>query len=212
MACPPCPPRQGGFTLVELMIGIALALFLSAGATKFFVDHLRSSRQLVAEMRLNQDLRATMDVVTRELRRAGYWSSALQGATSPAVANPFAAVSVSPDARSTEIAYRHGASAFDGLHLNDEVVRGHIGTWQGLTDPDAVRVTTFSVTPKPQEISLGGYCMPACTSTTPGCPSLVVRHFLVRIEARSTADRGMVRRMEQSVRVRNDEIVNPSCP
>ena len=63
---------QRGLSIVELMVGIAVGMFLVAGAVTMFVGNLTSSRQLLVEARVNQDLRATVDLISRDLRRAGY--------------------------------------------------------------------------------------------------------------------------------------------
>jgi type IV pilus assembly protein PilW len=64
---------QQGLSIVELMVGIAMGLFITAGAIKLFVDNLGSNRQLLLETRLNQELRTAADIVARALRRASYW-------------------------------------------------------------------------------------------------------------------------------------------
>ena len=92
---------QRGLSMVELMVGIALGMFLVAGASTLFVNHLDNSRRLLLEARLNQDLRATADLITRDLRRAGYWGNALQGtvatgAGSTTVVNPYRSVTPDP--------------------------------------------------------------------------------------------------------------------
>ena len=66
-------------SLVELLIGITLGLFITGAGITAFVVHLRESRSLIAQSRLMQDLRATTDLITRDLRRAGYWGDAAAG-------------------------------------------------------------------------------------------------------------------------------------
>ena len=70
------PRRQRGLTVVEMMVGFAVGLFIIGGATKLFVDYLTNNRKLLLETRVNQDLRAAADLVVRDLRRAGYWQNA----------------------------------------------------------------------------------------------------------------------------------------
>lgn len=207
--------RQAGVTLVELLVGIALSLFLVAGATTFFVEHLRSHRLMLAETQLNQDLRAVMDTVARDLRRAGYWSQAASAAQAHAqpMPTPYQDLSPARGATATVVTHDYDSSGYTGFRVNrNAVLEGRSNGWQDFTDPQSVRITSFSVSSQPQEVSLGDHCTPVCRLGQPGCPSLVVRRLLIRIEGRSTADLGIVRRMEESVRVRNDEVANPSCP
>lgn len=63
--------RQRGLSLVELLVGISVGLFVLAGATLLLSTQLGDNRRLLLETQLQQDLRATMDIITRELRRAG---------------------------------------------------------------------------------------------------------------------------------------------
>jgi len=205
--------RERGFSLAELMVGIALGLFLVAGASKFFVDYLHHSRLLLADARLNHDMRAVLDTVAREMRNAGYWDRALDGAKPAATANPYRAMTPTSTDSDSETRFDHDGSGYLGFRVDNAVLKGHLlGSWQPLTDIDSLRVTDFNVTSQAQEIPLGELCTPACAPGAAGCPSLVVRRFLIGIEAQSGADRSLVRRMEASVRVRNDEFTHPSCP
>jgi type IV pilus assembly protein PilW len=89
------PPT--GFTLVELMVGLALGLFLLAAAGLWLTSQTQAQRRTLADARLDQDLRAAADLLARDLRRAGYWGHAAttlarraQSASAPA--NPYAEV------------------------------------------------------------------------------------------------------------------------
>lgn len=79
--------RQRGFSLTELMIGSAIGLLVIAGAVQFYLLNLRATTDNLRLSRLNQELRATLDLLQNDLRRAGYWSF-MPGAESPAD-NPF---------------------------------------------------------------------------------------------------------------------------
>jgi prepilin peptidase dependent protein B len=68
-----------GVSIVELMIGLALGLFVVGGGLLMLAGFTDENRRLLLETRLNQDLRAASDVVTRDLRRAGYWNAAHTG-------------------------------------------------------------------------------------------------------------------------------------
>jgi len=82
--------RQHGLGLVELLIASAIGLFLLAGLTDFLGRSLTSSGRNFQDARLTQDLNVAMDLITRDLRRAGY-SGTAQGVTTAAgaAANPF---------------------------------------------------------------------------------------------------------------------------
>lgn len=72
----PSTPGNRGFSLVELMIALAAGLIVCSAVVAFLMSSFRSNSDYVMSTRLTQDLRNTMDLVTRDLRRAGYDESA----------------------------------------------------------------------------------------------------------------------------------------
>lgn len=68
-------PRRAarGLSIVELMVGITISLFILAGATLVLTTQLDNNRRLLLEAQLQQDLRTAADMISRDVRRAGYW-------------------------------------------------------------------------------------------------------------------------------------------
>jgi type II secretory pathway pseudopilin PulG len=66
----PARPSRG-MSLVELMVGITIGLFVVAAAATLVTAQLSDNRKLLTETQVQQDLRASMDIITRQLRRAG---------------------------------------------------------------------------------------------------------------------------------------------
>lgn len=64
--------RNSGFTLVELMVAMVAGLIVSAAALAFFFASMKSNGEYVQSTRLTQELRNTLDLMSRDLRRAGY--------------------------------------------------------------------------------------------------------------------------------------------
>lgn len=71
------PNRRGGFSLVELMIALAAGLVVSLALVAFLMSSFRSNGEYVVSTRLTQELRNSLDLITRDLRRAGYDEGAL---------------------------------------------------------------------------------------------------------------------------------------
>jgi len=73
--------KKNGFTLIELMAGILISAIILAGLYSVFFSQQKafSAQEQVAEM--NQNLRAALDLMTREIRLAGYktWTSSFDG-------------------------------------------------------------------------------------------------------------------------------------
>jgi prepilin peptidase dependent protein B len=83
--------RQHGLSLVELMIALTMGLFLLLGLSTFLSNTLKSDSSAVKLASLDQELRAIMTLMTRDIRRAGYWGSP----TFNAVSNTYSTGSLS---------------------------------------------------------------------------------------------------------------------
>ena len=81
---------QKGFNLTELMIGITVGMLIVLAATAFYVTSVRSSAETIRMTKLTNETRAIMNLMVRDVRRAGYWSDAQPGdADMPIPVNPF---------------------------------------------------------------------------------------------------------------------------
>lgn len=67
--------RQSGVTLIELMIAVLIGLIMTAAAITLYVNYLKNTSDNVALIRLNQDMRSVMDIMVRDIRRAGFVTS-----------------------------------------------------------------------------------------------------------------------------------------
>ena len=176
---------QRGLTMVELLIGMAIGLFIVAAAASLMTGNLRENRNLMIESRLMQDLRTAADLITRDLRRAGYWAAANAGvrgdAGGAALANPYTDVTpAGAPADSTSFRFSRDATENNTVDSNEQFAfrlrNGAIelqlgaGNWQALTDATTLTVTEFSVTPTTEEISLADFCAQPCAAGSATCP------------------------------------------
>ena len=67
-----CRHSQRGLSMIELMVGATIALFITAAGGTLLVGQLRDSSALMLDVRLTQELRNTSELIARDLRRAGY--------------------------------------------------------------------------------------------------------------------------------------------
>ena len=228
MATPATPFRaQCGLSLIELMIGLAIGLFVTAIGGTLLASHVRENRSLLLEARLMQDLRTAADVITRDLRRAGYWAGASSGVWSAGAAgiipNPYAAVA--PDsAASNAVSFRYSRDTTEnnvvdsneqfGFRLRNGAIEMLLGGsgWQALTDAGTLTVTTFGVTPLVERIDLQATCSKPCPTGSTSCPPRQeVRSLALLISGRSASDAGVTRSVRSQVRLRNDSITG-ACP
>ena len=64
--------KEQGFTLVELVIGLAISLILMGVAVSIFNVQRKSYSLQEQVTEMQQNVRATMDMMVREIRMAGY--------------------------------------------------------------------------------------------------------------------------------------------
>jgi prepilin-type N-terminal cleavage/methylation domain-containing protein len=67
-----------GFSLIELMVALVVGLVVSGAVLAFTLASMKSNSEYILSTRLTQELRNTMDLMTRDLRRAGYDEAALK--------------------------------------------------------------------------------------------------------------------------------------
>lgn len=223
-------PRAGrcrGVSLVELLIGLALGLFIVAAGLGLLASHLHESRALVLEARLMQDLRNTSDFITRELRRAGHWGEAGAGlwrAGHTPRPNPYQALEPGAEDR-VQLTYSRDATENHlvdpqevvGFRLRNQVVELQLGAgnWQALTDPATLQVAQLRLTPVQQALSLPGLCERPCGAAGAAglaCPPrLLVRLYELELAGHAPLDPRIQRSLQTRVRVRNDA-VEGACP
>ena len=218
---------QRGLSLVEVMVALAIGLFISAVAGTLLAAHVRENRSLLLEARLMQDLRTAADMITRDLRRAGYWAGAASGVWSAGstgtVANPYAAVAPS-SAASDAASFRYSRDSTEnntvdsneefGFRLRNGTIEMLLGAggWQALTDSGTLTVTTFSVTPLVERIDLQAACSKPCPTGSTSCPPRQeIRSLALLISGRSATDAFVTRSVRSQVRLRNDSFTG-TCP
>lgn len=76
---------QAGFNLVELMIAVAIGMFLVLAAASLFSTNQRLGRDVQVLSRLQETGRTAIDFISRDVRMAGYYGCAhdLQNITPP---------------------------------------------------------------------------------------------------------------------------------
>ena len=214
---------QRGLSLVELLVGVAIALFIAAAGATLLAGSLRENRALLLEARLMQDLRAAADIVTRDLRRAGHWGAATDGVwsvgASGVAVNPY--VAMAPTAAASDaVSLRYSRDATEnnnvdsneqfGFRLRSGAIEIQLGAanWQALTDVGTLVVTEFGVTPGVQTIDLGSFCATPCPPASATCPPhQQVRSLALVISGRLVADATVTRSVRSELRLRNDVLV-----
>lgn len=212
-----------GLSLIELMIGITVGLFIVAAATVMATGQLGENRRLLLESQLQQDLRATSDIITRELRRVGAYMDAQNLVAIPTAAAQANVLSVTtpastPGPAATEITFKYQRNDILqgpwGFKLENGVIKtqlvnsitGLSAGWQELTDGTVMEVTQFSVTIN-REPPIELACPKICPSGDTTCwPLMYVREFVVDITARLRSANEVRRSIRTKVRPRNEMV------
>lgn len=205
---------------MELMVGITVGLFVVAAAVTLTSNQLVDNRRLLLELQIQQDLRATMDIMTRQLRRAGtnvigsqnYVSEnglgGLKATTLMSEVTPSAG-----EASQTEFNFVRNAADQGPYGFRLDVVNGvgavitNLGgnNQQELTDRNTMHVTGLTFNAQPI-VSARLPCPKLCPGLDPtGCwPEMVIQLIEISIEAEARSDPRIKRALSSSVRVRND--------
>lgn len=240
---PPRRPRwhRGvhGLSIVELMVGIAIGLFIVAGASLMLTTQLGDNRRLLLEAQIQQDLRAAAGMISRDVRRAGYWGQAYQQIwpVPTAIANPYTRIEpASAPAGTTSIEYDRSTdeegrvfgsddNAVDGeagrprervgfrLNTATQTIEYMVGAdnWQALTDSDVLAVTQFNLVLNARDFPVP--CGTQCPVLGPGgCPLVqTYRDLTITIVGQSRTDAAVQRSLQDNVRLRNS-VPREACP
>lgn len=68
-----------GFTLIEMMIAMTITLVVSVVMVQLSAGMFQANSQSIQMMQLSQEMRSAMQLISRDVRRAGYNDDALSG-------------------------------------------------------------------------------------------------------------------------------------
>lgn len=217
-----------GLSIVELMIGVVIGMFILAAASLVMTTQLGDNRRLLLDTQVQQDLRAVAALINRDIRRANYWgksqSQVWADTLVPATANPYKTMVPQTTASSDHLQYARSlddeffevgrednvvsASELVTFKLNSttNAIEMQLGaaTAQALTDTDVLKVTTFDfvLTETLQPLPCGVDCP---VLGVLGCPLVQsVREVTFVIVAEARYDARIKRSISDTVRLRND--------
>jgi type IV pilus assembly protein PilW len=183
------------------------------------VTQLGDNRRLLLETQVQQDLRAALDIVVRDLRRARYWDQSWRGVALPddpasVTPNPYGPPEVTGATGSNVVrySYRRDTVTSFGFRLQNGVLQSLMGdgSWQALTDGEVLRVTAFSIELDRTNATANDTvqvlpCVRECADGSTDCwPTTRVQQLIVTVTAAAVADPAFVRTVSAGVRLRND--------
>jgi type IV pilus assembly protein PilW len=118
--------RQRGLTLIELMVGLVLGLFVLAGLLALFVGNKQTYRAQDAAADLQANARFALEILNREARKAGYRAAFVTPAQAFPAVTGFAAgqVVAGTDSPSPRLSLRYQGS---GTGTGDGWMRDCLG-------------------------------------------------------------------------------------
>ena len=214
---------QRGLSIVELMVGITIGLFILAGASLVLTTQLGDNRRLLLEAQVQQDLRAASDLISREIRAAGYWGNAYQQVWTPQMTNPYSVTPLAAGTGNTSLVYfrsldedpvggiennvindnEHGGFRLNASTGAIDMQLGN-GNWQQLTDPAVLSVMQFSLVVSPA-LPLPLPCGLACPTGPTGLPlNQCPRDITMTLVVQAVHDTAVRRSISNRIRLRND--------
>ena len=228
---PPQRTRAAGFTLIELMVALVLGLVVIGGVMGVFMSTYQANAQNIKAVRLNEEMRAVMSMMTRDIRRAGVrtlaWQPSLLGTPNPfstatawAVSNMSGAAANSCVRLAYSISNDVGTDAANRFGYRLNPTTGAIETynhtasdwhcgganWQAVTDANIAWIRSLVFT----------------TTTEPGMSGVAVRTVIVNLRA-ATHTRSanpstitaadctnidvVCRQLVEKIRLRNDAVL-----
>lgn len=220
--------KQAGLSLIELMISIAVGLVVVSGVISMFVSTVKSNADNLKMTRLNQELRMVMDIMSRDIRRAGFRGD---GATAT-TASPFTMGADNLAAGTVNVANDCISFTYDATALQTPpvtsgtledadkfgyrrdldgavgVIRSRsgagatgctTGTWDDLTDSASIDITLLRFDVNPS---------PPIAITSGAGISRTIRNVTITLTGQLRNSNPVINRtITETVRVGNDQII-----
>ena len=218
--------RTTGFSLIELMIAMVAGLIVLGAVLTFTVSMIRAYSENIRSTRLTQDLRTGMNVIVRDLRRAGFDSTSVTRVLTDE--NPSGFTGMTASGSCVRYEYDRGvgggggipaATEIRGIRLNSATgalqmnassssidCAGSSGAWVDVTDPSIIEVTAFT----PKLIN-----SPFCAdlgNNLPTFPTVYqkaegsVRNLTMCLKGRLRSDPTIARHITSTTRVRAENV------
>jgi prepilin-type N-terminal cleavage/methylation domain-containing protein len=217
----PMIKRIRGFTLIELMIALALNLFLLAGLIDIFVVNLEHYRKVLNSSQLEEQLQSAIYFMTNEIRRAGYSGTAANDVFSGQNNNAFMTattdISVNGSNNCVLLTYdRAGTGSLPaissgvdderyGFRLSGSTLQTRppgaafscaaaVSAWENMIDSNVITITALTFT-------LNTTTLAANTS------HLAIRSVDISITGQLASNSAVTKTLTAHVRARNDKYI-----
>lgn len=213
--------RFCGFTLIELLIALVISTLLLSGLLALFGANVGHYNKTMNYNRLNEQLKAALEIMANDIRRAGYWANASNDVATNQNNNPFMTsttdVSVNANNNCILFSYDHGnngslpaiSANYDddryGFQLSNNAIQSRppgaafscaASGWENVTDPNIITITNLTFT-----------LINSTITTGPGSQGIRMRSVDISVTGQLANDSTVSRTLTQHVRIRNDKFI-----
>lgn len=211
--------NERGVSLVELLVGLVVALVVMSGAFTAYLAIANSSRANLRADRINIDVQTILDIMANDIRRAGYCNT-LAFTQTCTTSNQFSIITI--DASCILYTYDRDADGnktadeFFGFRLNNGILQfrsnGDTDTdcndgdndWQPLSDPNLMTVQSLTLTPNIRCINGSNTANPNCAGAVTGDELTERRSISIAMTVQDANDATQRKSATTVVEVRND--------
>jgi prepilin peptidase dependent protein B len=214
--------KPKGFTLIELMVALVINALIFIFLIGIFANNLTHYNLTLNTNRLNQQLEEIMQIMTFDIRRAGYWANASNNIATNTNTNPFQSSSGGTDiainGSCITFTYDHNSngtlpgvnSTSDderyGYRLNGIYIQtrpwganfncgASANAWENMND-STITITTLTFTLNSSTITTG-----------PGAQGITERSVDIVLTGKLTSNPTITKTLRQHVRINNDYFV-----
>lgn len=226
--------RQNGISLIEMLVGLVIALVVMSGAFAAYLAIANSSRDNIRTDRINIDTQTILQIMSNDIRRAGYCNSEAASSTC-STSNPFSNMHIENGC----ILYSYDSNADGaidggeryGFKMTAGVIRIRTegtsdsdcsnGSWESLSDSTLMNVQNLSISTTIQCVNGSKATTPIATynDTASDCITELAdlgsvvesgdilterRHVSIQIVATATHDETIQKAANTIVEIRND--------
>lgn len=212
--------NSSGFSLTEMMVALLIGSLLVGSSITILSSTSRHNHQTVSAIRLNQDLQGILEIISNDLRRAGYWSLAANDIESDSNNNPYMTTATDLKINNNCVLFSYDAnndgtlanlnSSNDeryGYRLRNNSVQARPSSgefncnstsndWESITDPASIVITQLNFT-------LSNVAVP----TTNGSGTINIRNVDIAISGYHADTPQLTKTLTHHVRLRNDKFV-----
>lgn len=216
--------KQAGFTIAEMVVALAINIVVLVALVSIFITSLQHYRFVTAANQLNQQLQSAMDIMTTDIRRAGYWANASNDIGHDQNNNPFMVtgstdITVGTGNNCILFTYDHGntgtlpaiSASSDDDRYGYRVVNQTLQTrpwgatfscsaannnWENITDSTVILITNLSFTLNTTTLATG-----------PGTASILLRSVDITLTGQLANNSSVTKTLTQHVRIRNDKFI-----